>query len=388
MLEQSWLDQTPPSKEQRSEQPEQSELNTLMSFTALKHIRDVLDGTASEFDPATLPSSTSTKSNLSRQAAEPGVPEQQSRQDTLASQPAPNAESATDAVTIAKADVSPSPHLPMLLPEYARYGRQMILPDFGLPGQLRLRNAKVLVVGAGGLGCPAVQYLAAAGVGQISILDHDVVEPSNLARQILHSDATVGIHKAVSAANAAKQINPYIKALPIAEAISAANARQLMHGQDLVLDCTDNPLTRYLISDAAVLEGVQVVSGAAQGYDGQLVVLHKRIKAEFAGPKVSAAASAGDVRGPCYRCLFPKAPRPDEVTTAKMVAFSVASQASSAPCKLSKRSRSSPVSEKTPRRSSRSYRPSHPRRSEASRSDHAASPPVDLAEIRPKSPNP
>ncbi len=84
-----------------------------------------------------------------------------------------------------------------------------------------------------------------------------------------------------------------------------------MRGQDLVLDCTDNPLTRYLVSDAAVLEGVQVVSGAAQGYDGQLVVLHKRIKAEFAGPK---AAAGTDARGPCYRCLFPKAPRPDEVT--------------------------------------------------------------------------
>ncbi len=111
------------------------------------------------------------------------------------------------------------------------------------------------------------------------------------------------MHKAVSAANAAKRINPYITAVPIAEAMSAGNARQLMRGQDLVLDCTDNPLTRYLVSDAAVLEGVQVVSGAAQGYDGQLVVLHKRIKPQFAGPK---AVASGDVRGPCYRCLFRK----------------------------------------------------------------------------------
>uniref|UniRef100_V5EKL3 Rhodanese domain-containing protein n=1 Tax=Kalmanozyma brasiliensis (strain GHG001) TaxID=1365824 RepID=V5EKL3_KALBG len=302
VLEQSWLDRSRISGKQSQEDLDQSDLNTLMSFTALKHIRDVLEGTATEFDPATLPAPIVKPTAPSSEVAKvEQVPQQSSIQQPPSYKP--------DAIR----DVPPKngPSLPMSLPEYARYGRQMILPDFGLPGQLRLRASKVLVVGAGGLGCPAIQYLAAAGVGQISILDHDVVEPSNLARQILHSDATVGQPKANSAADAARRINPYITAIPLVEAISAHNARQHMRGQDLVLDCTDNPLTRYLISDAAVLEGVQVVSGAAQGYDGQLVVLHKRIKAEFAAPK---ARGDGEARGPCYRCLFPQAPRPDEVT--------------------------------------------------------------------------
>ncbi|SNX84456.1 related to molybdenum cofactor biosynthetic protein [Melanopsichium pennsylvanicum] len=308
VLEQSWLDRAAGGDKHYAD--ELSDINTSMSFTALKHIRDVLDGTTSEFDPAALPESVSKRLGSDTSERKQTVKKKQSTfpVETVSKQDSAPAKSAVDQTL-----TSPS-SLPISLTEYARYGRQMILPDFGLPGQLRLRNAKVLVVGAGGLGCPAVQYLAAAGVGQISILDHDVVEASNLARQILHSDATVGMHKAVSAAKAAELINPYINAVPIAEAISASNARHMIRGQDLVLDCTDNPLTRYLISDAAVLEGIQVVSGAAQGYDGQLVVLHKRIKPEFAGPEASASASVGDVRGPCYRCLFPKAPRPDEVT--------------------------------------------------------------------------
>ncbi|SJX62957.1 related to molybdenum cofactor biosynthetic protein [Sporisorium reilianum f. sp. reilianum] len=310
VLEQSWLDRSASADEKRSDELEQSDLNTLMSFTALKHIRDVLDGTATEFDPATLPASVPKRVDSGSHMVKDGVKQQNAK--PVEATPAP-VKSQAAVVPPASNGVAPAltASLPMSLPEYARYGRQMILPDFGLPAQLRLRKAKVLVVGAGGLGCPSIQYLAAAGVGQISILDHDVVEPSNLARQILHSDASVGMSKAVSAAQAAKRINPYITATPLQEAISAANARALMRGHDLVLDCTDNPLTRYLISDAAVLEGVQVVSGAAQGYDGQLVVLHKRIRGEFAPPKV---AKGGEARGPCYRCLFPKAPRPDEVT--------------------------------------------------------------------------
>ncbi|KAJ9479036.1 Adenylyltransferase and sulfurtransferase UBA4 [Pseudozyma hubeiensis] len=310
VLEQSWLDRSAIAHTETPEGFEQSDLNTLMSFTALKHIRDVLEGTATEFDPATLPAPVPKRVHPQDQTPPNAIKDAKAERDIQAQTSAKPETPSTAGVAVPQLKTT-SP-LPMSLPEYARYGRQMILPDFGLPAQLRLRDAKVLVVGAGGLGCPAVQYLAAAGVGQISILDHDVVEPSNLARQILHSDATVGMHKAVSAAKAARQINPYIKAVPVSEAISAANARQMMRGHDLVLDCTDNPLTRYLISDAAVLEGVQVVSGAAQGYDGQLVVLHKRIKAEFADPK--ATATSGVHRGPCYRCLFPKAPRPDEVT--------------------------------------------------------------------------
>lgn len=316
VLEQNWLQRSSES-DSKEDELGQSDLNTLMSFTALKHIRDVLEGTATEFDPATLPAPVAMESVLASEATQGSKvsPGNKQRDGHTTSNAAAMPESSLTDPAFKNTALDTPPSLPMSLAEYARYGRQMILPDFGLPGQLRLRDAKVLVVGAGGLGCPAVQYLAAAGVGQISILDHDVVEPSNLARQILHSDATVGMHKAVSAAKAAKQINPYIKAVPLSEALSTTNARQMMRGQDLVLDCTDNPLTRYLISDAAVLEGVEVVSGAAQGYDGQLVVLHKRIKPEFAGPKASAAAASGQVvRGPCYRCLFPKAPRPDEVT--------------------------------------------------------------------------
>ncbi|PWZ02222.1 hypothetical protein BCV70DRAFT_156991 [Testicularia cyperi] len=306
-----------------------ADVDALMAFTALKHIRDVLNGTALEFDPATLPRPAVSDANSSPKANSslPSSRSASTNKESTATRTSSAIQSTVTEATTAEASPAdadnktptgraaathPS-HLPMSLPEYARYGRQMILPDFGLPAQLRLRDARVLVVGAGGLGCPAIQYLAAAGVGRISILDHDIVEPSNLARQILHTDAKVGMAKAESAAQAARHINPYIHVTPICSALSASNARELVRGHDLVLDCTDNPLTRYLVSDAAVLEGVQVVSGAAQGYDGQLVVLHKKILPAFAGPK-AANSDVADVRGPCYRCLFPKAPKPEEVT--------------------------------------------------------------------------
>ncbi|WFC97653.1 hypothetical protein MYAM1_000372 [Malassezia yamatoensis] len=161
--------------------------------------------------------------------------------------------------------------------EFSRYSRQLLLPGFGVNAQTALKDARVLIVGAGGLGCPAAQYLAAGGVGHLTIVDADVVETSNLSRQILHTDERVGMNKAQSIVTAIQ------------------NARDLTASHDLVLDCTDNVMTRYLISDAAVLADRQVVSGAAQGYEGQLIVLHKNL---------------GDIRGPCYRCLFPEAPKP------------------------------------------------------------------------------
>ncbi|PWN33805.1 uncharacterized protein FA14DRAFT_124304 [Meira miltonrushii] len=191
----------------------------------------------------------------------------------------------------------------MSLGEYSRYGRQMILPSMGLPGQLKLRKSRVLVIGAGGLGCPSIQYLVAAGVGHITVLDHDTVEKSNLARQILHTDDRVGMNKAVSVSIASKIINPFVHVEPVQTSLSVENAVPLIKTHDIVLDCTDNVLTRYLISDAAVKCGRQVVSGAAQGFDGQLVVLHKDLRPAEPVP-----------RGPCYRCLFPKAPKPEEVT--------------------------------------------------------------------------
>ncbi|PWN53873.1 hypothetical protein IE53DRAFT_338113 [Violaceomyces palustris] len=368
----------------RDEDFSENDVQTLMSFTALKHIRDVLKGTASEFDPAIMPSSHSSGKGISHGAGE--LPRKASIPDPLGAQngSSPSESPASTSVLSAyraeveRAQVStpldlvrsgdtststlsgvskttPLPNgkclpleianaLPMALAEYSRYGRQMILPDFGLPAQLRLRRSKVLVIGAGGLGCPAIQYLAAAGVGKITILDHDVVEKSNLARQILHNDDKVGMNKAESAARAARIINPYIEVTPRPVGISSENALEMVKNHDIVLDCTDNPLTRYLISDAAVLAGKQVVSGAAQGYEGQLVVLHKVLKgpvredpseiqqpSTFDGKMDSADGAFGrhdkreeddeqrlermrEERGPCYRCLFPISPKPDEVT--------------------------------------------------------------------------
>lgn len=199
---------------------------------------------------------------------------------------------------------------PLTLPEYQRYGRQLVLPAFGgVPSQLKLRHSKVLVVGAGGLGCPAVQYLASAGVGHITVVDHDVVERSNLGRQVLHTEARIGTSKAESIRAAGQLINPHAHVEPVCEPFTATNALVLVQSHDLVLDCTDNPLTRYLISDAAVLADKMVVSGAAQGIEGQLMVLHKHlIQDHLSDTSVSAS------RGPCYRCLFPVAPRPEDVT--------------------------------------------------------------------------
>ncbi|PKI85671.1 Uba4p [Malassezia vespertilionis] len=181
--------------------------------------------------------------------------------------------------------------------EVARYSRQLILPGFGVQAQTKLKHAKVLVIGAGGLGCPSVQYLAAGGVGHITVVDADSVESSNLARQILHTDSRVGMNKAASIAAAVSVLNPFVHVTTEERMLTRTNAVALLAAHDIALDCTDNVMTRYLISDAAVLAGKQVVSGAAQGYDGQMVVLNK--------------VCGEGVRGPCYRCLFPHAPKPD-----------------------------------------------------------------------------
>ncbi|KAI0084103.1 hypothetical protein BDY19DRAFT_898999 [Irpex rosettiformis] len=178
------------------------------------------------------------------------------------------------------------------LEEYRRYGRQMILDNFGLPAQLKLRTSSVIVIGAGGLGCPALQYLVAAGVGTIGIVDHDTVEISNLQRQILHSEEKAGLNKALSAAEALTSINSNIKLITYPHAITPENSASLLEPFDIVLDCTDNPATRYLLSDTCVVLKKPLVSGAAQRFEGQLCTYNY-----------------GD--GPCYRCLFPKPPRPE-----------------------------------------------------------------------------
>ncbi|KAG6334117.1 hypothetical protein ID866_4979 [Astraeus odoratus] len=181
------------------------------------------------------------------------------------------------------------PKLPDL-DDYLRYGRQMILSGFGLEGQVKLQKSSVVVVGAGGLGCPALQYLAAAGVGRLGIIDYDTVELSNLQRQILHHEQMIGKPKVFSAAAAVRKINSKVQVMPITEVLDSANAFSLLQSYEIILDCTDNAPTRYLLSDTAVRLGVPLVSGAAQKYEGQLCIYNL------------------GKDGPCYRCIFPKPP--------------------------------------------------------------------------------
>lgn len=176
---------------------------------------------------------------------------------------------------------------PMALDEYQLYGRQMILPEIGLNGQLKLRNSRVLVVGAGGLGCPALTYLVGAGVGSIGIVDNDEVELSNGHRQFLHNRP--GESKVDSCIRYMRQLNPRVAIQGFKTRLVPSNAFDIFASYDIVLDCTDGPATRYLISDVAVALRKPVVSGSALKLDGQLVVLCHN-------------------DGPCYRCLFPVPP--------------------------------------------------------------------------------
>lgn len=172
--------------------------------------------------------------------------------------------------------------------EVTRYSRQLLLADgFGVEGQKKLLNSKVLVVGAGGIGSTVLPYLAAAGVGTISVIDHDTVDRSNLHRQILHSENSIGINKAVSACAALKALNPSVQCVPIETNFSADNGLELATTHDVVVDATDNPQTRYLINDACVLSGTTpLISGSAMGTEGQLSVYN------YGGSG-------------CYRCLYP-----------------------------------------------------------------------------------
>lgn len=178
--------------------------------------------------------------------------------------------------------------------ELRRYSRHLALPELGLAGQQALRNAKVLVVGAGGLGSPVSLYLAAAGVGTIGILDHDLVEDSNLQRQVLFTRDDIGQPKAERAASRLRQLNPYIEVCSHIERLDSANALSRIQEYDLVVDGTDNFPTRYLINDACVLANKPLVYGSIFQFDGQASVFH------FAN-------------GPCYRCLFPEPPPPGMV---------------------------------------------------------------------------
>src|SRR5579862_3025867 len=169
-----------------------------------------------------------------------------------------------------------------------RYSRHLLIPEVGLAGQQRLSAARALVVGAGGLGSPALQYLAAAGVGRIGIVDDDVVDVTNLQRQTIFADGDVGRNKADVAAERLQALNPTIALDALARRFDASNARELVRLYDVVLDCTDRFPTRYLINDACILEGKPEVYGSIFRFDGQVSVFQ-----------------AG---GPCYRCLYPEAP--------------------------------------------------------------------------------
>ncbi|RAK96636.1 HesA/MoeB/ThiF family protein [Aspergillus ibericus CBS 121593] len=201
-------------------------------------------------------------------------------------------------------EVAPGRRWPLLDEEYRRYGRQMIVPQLGIQGQLKLRSAKVLIVGAGGLGCPAALYLAGAGVGTLGLVDGDAVESSNLHRQIIHRSKNVGKLKVDSAIEYLQELNPHPKYIAHREHLSPEAAPDIFSNYDLVLDCTDNPATRYLISDTAVLLGKPLVSASALRTEGQLMVLNN--------PPRPAGDKTG---GPCYRCVFPKPPPANTVTS-------------------------------------------------------------------------
>ncbi|HVF04667.1 MAG TPA: adenylyltransferase/sulfurtransferase MoeZ [Frankiaceae bacterium] len=178
--------------------------------------------------------------------------------------------------------------------EIRRYSRHLIIPDVGMDGQRRLKNARVLAVGAGGLGSPTLMYLAAAGVGTLGIVDFDVVDETNLQRQIIHGQADVGRPKAVSAKESIEQINPYVEVVLHQERLDSSNAIGIVSQYDLVVDGTDNFATRYLVNDACVLAGKPYVWGSIFRFDGQASVFWAE-------------------HGPCYRCLYPEPPPPGMV---------------------------------------------------------------------------
>ncbi|MDH5821450.1 molybdopterin-synthase adenylyltransferase MoeB [Luteimonas sp. RD2P54] len=179
---------------------------------------------------------------------------------------------------------------------HERYSRHLRLPEVGLEGQRRLQRARVLLIGAGGLGSPAAYYLAAAGVGTLRLADDDRVERSNLQRQILHTDARIGTPKVISAAATLSALNPRTTIEAVAERVTSANVERLLEGVDLVVDGADNLPARYLLNDACVKLGKPLVYGAVHRFEGQASVF-----------------DAGRRRGgaPCYRCLFPEPPPPE-----------------------------------------------------------------------------
>jgi adenylyltransferase/sulfurtransferase len=182
----------------------------------------------------------------------------------------------------------------LTIDEVRRYSRHLIIPDVAMTGQKRLKNAKVLCIGAGGLGSPALMYLAAAGVGTLGIVEFDEVDESNLQRQIIHGQSDVGRSKAQSAADSVREINPLVQVNVHELRLDSSNVMDLFSQYDLIVDGTDNFATRYLVNDACVLLGKPYVWGSIYRFDGQASVFWAE-------------------HGPCYRCLYPEPPPPGMV---------------------------------------------------------------------------
>jgi sulfur-carrier protein adenylyltransferase/sulfurtransferase len=186
------------------------------------------------------------------------------------------------------------PAADLTVDEVKRYSRHLIIPEIGMTGQKRLKNAKVLCVGAGGLGSPALLYLAAAGVGTLGVIDFDTVDESNLQRQIIHGQSDIGRPKAESARDSITEINPYVNVVLYEEALTNDNVMEIFSQFDLIVDGTDNFATRYMVNDACVLLGKPYVWGSIFRFDGQASVFWAE-------------------HGPCYRCLYPDPPPPGMV---------------------------------------------------------------------------
>ena len=186
-------------------------------------------------------------------------------------------------------------------PEMERYARHIIMREIGGPGQHRLKNARVLVIGAGGLGSPLLQYLAAAGVGTINIVDHDTVSLSNLQRQVIHGTPDIGMSKVASAAKALERINPHVNVIGHDVQCTNLNVEQLVASSNIVIDGSDNFSTRYLVSDTCYQLGKPLVTAALGVFDASLTT----IRAHETGPNGK--------KNPTYRCLFPTPPPPGTI---------------------------------------------------------------------------
>ncbi|MGH3145494.1 MAG: ThiF family adenylyltransferase, partial [Rubrobacter sp.] len=189
---------------------------------------------------------------------------------------------------------SPNGSVELSNSEIARYSRHLIMPEVALDGQKQLKKAKVLTVGTGGLGSPLALYLAAAGIGTLGIVDFDVVDESNLQRQILHGTSDVGRPKVESARDRILDINPNVEIVVHEEALTSENALEIFEDYDVIVDGTDNFPTRYLVNDACVLLGKPNVYGSIFRFEGQASVFYAE-------------------EGPCYRCLYPEPPPPGMV---------------------------------------------------------------------------